>query len=74
MQELLKIFKDMFGESFLENTVFEFTRWYYDAAEIRRRKKQNKTEVSMEKDLNENLRDVIGFNPPKDIPALFIDR
>jgi len=73
MQELLKIFKDMFGESFLENTVFEFTRWYYDAAEIRRRKKQNKTEVSMEKDLNKNLRDVIGFNPPKDIPALFID-
>ena len=41
MKELLKIFRDMFGEQFLDNTLFEVTNWHFDRSSIRIRKNQN---------------------------------
>ena len=41
MAELLKIFQDIFGPEFLDNTVFEVTNWAYDESSKDRRKQQN---------------------------------
>jgi len=73
MKELLRIFRDMFGDQFLDNTLFEVTNWRFDRSSMMIRKSQNgKTTDTWEADLNMNLKEMM-LNPSKPIPAVFID-
>jgi len=72
LKKMLLLFQKMFGEAFLENTIFEFSRWCYDKNSVRVRQMRGQTEDFWSKELNLRLREA-GLNVRDGVPAIFVD-
>ena len=72
-KQMLRKFKQMFGDSFLENnTVFIITNWHYDESSCAKRLRIGQNEASKTSDINKTLRDNFGVRNPK-VPVIFLD-
>ena len=70
---MLRLFKDMFGEKFFENTAFLFTRWSYAKRDIRARIQANDTEDEKKKQFNEHLKSKGIYAAKQPLRCFFID-
>jgi len=71
---MLLVFKAMFGDQFLKNTVLEFTRWGYDDKSVKRRERSKVSEQHWLQQINTRLED-LKLKPAdsKSVPGVFID-
>lgn len=71
LQNMLKKFRDVFGEEFLRNVVVVFTHWNFRKAARRRREKNGEDEHFWAKEINEALRKLLGHE--FDCKCVFMD-
>ena len=69
---MLNLFKDIFGDRFIDNTCIVFTRWEQSKKAKRERKKDGLTEKSLCELINMELRNM-GFKHENDLKCFFID-
>jgi len=71
---MLLVFKAMFGDQFLKNTIFEITRWGYDQRSTKIRGRSKESEEQCLEQLNERL-EALKLKPvgSKSVPGVFID-
>lgn len=71
LQDMLKNFRDSFGQEFISKLMVCYTHWAYDRKAKRIREKDGSTEQHKESQINEQLRAVLGHD--FDIPCVFLD-
>ena len=72
LNDMLLLFQKIFGDGFLKNTMFEFSRWSYDKSSKRRRQIKGQTESFWSQELNSKLNES-GLNMKTTVPTIFID-
>ena len=73
-KKMIQKFKVMFGDKFLEkNTVFVITKWHYDEDSCATREISGQNEMSLERDINQILKETFRVKNPKGVPVIFLD-
>lgn len=69
---MLSKFNDVFGDNFIDNTAFVFTRWEQNENAKRVREIKQVSEAKKSLAVNEELKKM-GFNLKKELKCFFID-
>lgn len=74
LQTMLKLFKNMFGDSFFKNTAFLFTRWSMAKKDVNSRLRAKDTEADKKIGFNKLLKENGLFDTAEwSLPCFFID-
>mmetsp|Transcript_25442 Transcript_25442/g.72946 ORF Transcript_25442/g.72946 Transcript_25442/m.72946 type:complete len:804 (-) Transcript_25442:36-2447(-) len=71
LKDMLKKFRDVFGEDFLRNVMIGFTRWQFKRSARKQREKKGQTEDKKAASFNADLRGLLGHS--FDCPCVFLD-
>jgi len=74
VQDMLKAFKDIFGDEVCKNISIVFTRWDYDQRSLRERKAKTISEDARTREINNLIKTKIGFDTEKyPMECFFVD-
>ena len=74
LQDMLKAFKEVFGEEIFKHFAIVYSRWGYDKKSIQDRKKKNISRDQRTREINSTIKEKIGFDTDKfPVPCFFVD-